>query len=182
MATEYHNIKAKLKWVKVYEPDEYAGSKRWKINVYPFDGKEWEKVTKSGIQVTPKEDEDGKYITLRRDTSKVIKDDFVLFCPPEITGAVEVSYTKPDGERVRSYNKGDFKGDIILKGERKDIGNGSVAIVNFSTYNTKQGVGHRLESLKILDLVGFEKAEEVTEDQKDEAVLEDKPVAAGAPW
>lgn len=174
MATEYHNIKARLKWVKVYEYDEYAGAKRWMINAYPVDGKEWEKVQKSGIQTQTKEDEDGKYIVLRRPTSRVINDDLVMFCPPEITGAVNVQYTDPDGNKIRSYNKGDFKGDIILKGEKKNIDNGSVAIVNFCTYDTRQGKGHRLESLKILDLVQREtQNDEPSDEEKDNAVVEE---------
>ncbi len=172
MATEYFNVKGSVKWVKVYEPDEYAGAKRWMVNFYPFDGKEWEKIQKSGIQTQTKSDDDGKYITLRRPTTKVIKDDLVIFCPPEITGAVNVQYLNPEGERIRSYTKGEFKGDVILKGEKQNIDNGSVVIVNFCVYDTKQGKGHRLESLKVLDLVQREKSEEVSEDEKDNAEVE----------
>ena len=177
MATEWHNIKAKLKWVKVYEPDEYAGAKRWMVNAYPYDGKEWEKVQKSGIQTQPKEDADGKYITLRRATTKVFKDDLVVFCPPEVTGAVEVTYVDDSGEKIRSYTKGEYKGNINMKGEKQNIDNGSVAIVNFCTYDTKQGKGHRLESLKILDLVQREN-EEISEDEKDEAEVDTDEVAS----
>lgn len=172
MATEYFNIKGKLKYAKVYEPDSYAGAERWKTNFYPYDGKEWEKVMKSGIQTVPKEDADGKYITLRRDCKKAIKDDLVIFSPPELTGAVEVSYVDDEGNRLRSYNKGDYKGKVSRKGDPVDIGNGTVAIVNFSVYETKQGKGHRLESIRILDLVGYERKEEPTEEEKDEAVKE----------
>ncbi len=176
MATEWYNVKARIKWAKVYEPDEYAGSRRWMVNVYPFDGKEWEKVQKSGIQTQVKSDKEGdKYIVLRRGTTKVIKDDLVIFCPPELTGAVNVSYTNPEGEKIRSYNKGDFKGDITVKGERVPIGNDTVAIVNFCTYDTKQGKGHRLESLKILDLVQIEKQEDAEPQDNEEIKVDEAP-------
>lgn len=176
MATSYYNVKAKLKWAKVYEPDEYAGAERWMVNVYPVDGKEWEKIQKSGLQSQPKEDEDGKYIVLRRPTKKLIGENLVIFCPPEITGAFEVTYVDKEGNKVRSYNKGEKT--VERKGNTEIIGNGSTAIVNFCVYDTRQGKGGRLESIKILDLVGVE--ERVKEE--DLPVEEEEEKGDGIPW
>lgn len=162
MATTYASLKGKIKWPKVYEPDEYAGSKRWMVDFFPSDGAEWEKITKSGLQVEPKVSEDGKYIRLRRDCQKLIGDNLVVFCPPEITGAVEVHYTNAEGDKVRSYNKGE-KITINRVGETAPIGNGSLALVNISLFDTARGKGHRLESIKVLDLVGIPTKEEPKE-------------------
>lgn len=183
MATTYYNVKAKVKWAKVYEPDEYAGAERWMVNIYPVDGKEWEKIQKSGLQSQPKEDTDGKFITLRRPTKKLIGENLVIFTPPEITGAFEVIYVDTKtGEKVRSYNKGEKT--VERKGDPQVIGNGSTAIINFCVYDTRQGKGGRLESIKILDLVGLEDKPEVKAEDvpADEEVAVDNEGKDTIPW
>ncbi|AXP07751.1 hypothetical protein SmphiM6_60 [Sinorhizobium phage phiM6] len=184
IATSWYNIKCKIKWAKVYEPDEYAGAKRYMVNAYPVDGAEWEKVQKSGVQLQTKEDTDGKYITLRRPVSKVIKDDLVIFCPPEITGAVEVHYVGKDGQKVRSYTKGDNTAERV--GDPVVLANGTLAIVNFCAYDTKQGRGSRLESLKILDLVSMDdiKEQKVSEEDtaEEEVVVSNEEKGDDIPW
>lgn len=175
MATTYWNVKGTVKWAKVYEPDDYLGQKKWVVNLYPHDGAEWEKIQKSGIQSTVKEDTDGKFIVLRRQVSKVIKDNLVVWCPPEITGAVDVHYTNDAGEKIRSYNKGEVK-NVQRVGHPEPIGNGSLVIVNFSAYDTHQGKGCRLEGLRVLDLVGIEKKEEKVPEEDLAAEPEDKDI------
>ena len=159
MATTYLNVKGTVKWVKLFEPDEYAGTKRWMINFYPHDGGEWEKITKSGVQLETKTDPDGKFIRFRRDCQKLIKDDLIVFCPPEITGAVEVHYTNAQGDKIRQYTKGD-KITVNRVGDPVTIGNGSLVVANLSVYDTARGKGHRLESVKVLDLVDVPKSKE----------------------
>lgn len=182
MATTYYNVKGRIKWPKLYEPDEYAGAKRYMVNFYPFDGAEWEKVQKSGIQSTVKEDEDGKYIVLRRPASKLIKDDLVIFCPPEITGAVNVHYVDKNGEKVRSYNKGEKTVERV--GDPVNLGNGTLVVVNFCVYDTRQGKGGRLENLKVLDLVVFDKPEVVKEEDtaEDEVTVDNEAEGDKIPW
>lgn len=185
MATTYWNVKGNIKWAKVYEPDDYLGQKKYVLNFYPSDGAEWEKVQKSGIQSTVKEDTDGKFIILRRPVSKLIGENLVIFTPPEITGAVEVHYTNDEGEKIRSYNKGEVK-NVQRVGDATPIGNGSLGIVNFSSYDTRQGKGCRLEGIRILDLVGIEPKEEkvnnedIDEDEVEAVVDNDK--GDDIPW
>lgn len=179
MTTKYINLKGSLKWAKVYEPDEAFGQKNWKICFYPADDKEWEKFNKTGLQLKRQEDTDGEYVTFRRPTSKVIKDDLVMFSPPEITGEVNVSYKDQDGNRIRQYNKGD-KVTVTRDGEPVNIGNGTEAIVNLSYYQTAKGPGHRLESIRILSLVEYYPSDFPTdtpkkeEPKKEEKKSEDK--------
>lgn len=154
MATRYQNLKVKLKWCKVYEPDAFMGAENWKVSAYPVDEKEWDKFKATGLELGVKTDADGEYITLRRPTKKLIKDELVVFAPPEITGVVNVTYENELGERVRQYNKGD-KVKLVTNGEQEMIPNGSLAIVNFSYYDTIKGKGHRLESLRILELAEY---------------------------
>lgn len=159
MATKYYTLKGSIKWAKIYEPDEFSGVKRWMLNFYPADGAEWEKFQKMGTELGIKEDEDGKYVTFRRPASKVIGDNFVIFSPPEISGAVEVRYVNDEGISVRSYNKGD-KVTVTRIGEQVPLGNGSVVLVNLAVYDVKVAGnvarGHRLENIKVLDLVAYE--------------------------
>lgn len=154
MATSYVNIKAKVKWAKLYEPDSYAGQDNYKINLYPVDDAEWEKFEKTGLGLKVKDDIDGRYFTVRRPTKKLIKDDLVIFAPPEITGKVNVKYVDENGNRVRQYNKGD-KVTVTREGEPIAIGNESLVLANLSYYDTSKGKGHRLESINVLELVDF---------------------------
>lgn len=175
MATRYQNLKVKLKWAKVYEPDAFMGAENWKVSAYPVDEKEWDKFKATGLELGIKTDADGEYITLRRPTKKLIKDELVVFAPPEITGVVNVTYENELGERVRQYNKGD-KVKLVTNGEQEIIPNGSLAIVNFSYYDTIKGKGHRLESLRILELAEYIEAQKTEDQAKEETVVKkDEP-------
>ena len=167
MATSWINLKGTIKWARVYEPDEAFGQKNWKLNFYPANEAEWEKFRKTGLMLKEQEDIDGKFITFRRPTTKVIKDELVVFAPPEITGEVKVTYKNSvNGERLRQYNKGD-KVEIQREGEIVTIGNGTEAIVNVSYYPTLKGPGHRLESLKVISLVEYNGSATVDADTVD---------------
>jgi hypothetical protein len=81
MATETYYFRGKAKWAKVYRPDpEYDN---YKINVY-LDKPSKELFEAAGTQLTPKSDDDGEYVTFRRDHSKMIKKDLVTFGPPRV--------------------------------------------------------------------------------------------------
>lgn len=159
------NLKGRVSWVKVYEPDEYSGDQRWMINLYPFNDNEWEKFERSGLMLTKKEDKEGGfYITLRRPTKKMFPRDeeITRFPPPTITGAVNVAYVdEKTNEPVKSYKKSD---GVVVKivGEQTPIGNGSVVIANICTYDTAKGKGHRLEGLNVLDLVVYDSSAQET--------------------
>lgn len=181
MATNYLTLKGTVKWAKIYDPDVFAGAENWKINFYPDNDSEWEKYNKAQLQLVVKEDIDGRYITFRRPTKKLIKDDLVIFSPPEITGKVQISYTDEEGNKVRQYNKGD-KIKVSRQGDPVLIGNGSLCLVNFSYYTTQKGAGHRLEGINVLDLVEVgqqtlsDKPVEVIEEVKAEDSKEKKKV------
>lgn len=183
--TKYTNLKGKIKWAKVYEPDIAFGAENWKVNFYPADGKEWEKFHKTGLQLKVKSDDDGDFVQLRRPTKKVIKDELVIFSPPEITGQVSVQYVNPEGLRVRQYNKGD-KVEVIRTGEPVELGNGTEVIVNLSYYETAKGPGHRLESITVLDLVEFIRNDVPTmvpKEEEEEVVEEhNKDLNDKIPW
>lgn len=164
MSTKWINIKGTIKWAKVYDPDVAFGTENWKVNLYPSDGKEWEKFQKTGLALKVREDDDGKYITLRRPTKKLIRDDLVIFMPPEITGKVQVTYKDTEGNKVRQYNKGD-KTNVITEGDRVELGNGTEVIANFCYYDTSKGPGHRLEGLRVLELVEYVPVEKLEDDE-----------------
>lgn len=186
-------LKGYVKWVQVYQPDNFSGSENWKVNFYPFDKDEWEKFNATGLELKRKTDKDAAdkllfdtdFVTFRRPTKKVIKEEFVVFSPPEVTGEIIVKYVDEAGEKIRQYNKGEKKsivrvdefGDPIkgnIEWDNEDtrkflIPNGSLALVNFSYYDTAKGKGHRLENLRILELAEYEKKEVKEDVVKDEA-------------
>lgn len=171
MASKWINVKGKVKWAKVYEADDYQGAKRWALNFYPDNDKEWDVIKKNGLQLRPKEDDLGKYIQLRRSVSKVFGDDFTFFAPPKITGAVNVHYVNEAGEEVRTFKKGE---KVERVGEATLIGNESTVIANICVYDTRQGKGHRLEGLNVLDLVEYTSSGNSKSDAEREAEKEDR--------
>jgi len=132
MATNYHKIKGKLKWCQnLFEPDDFRGSRNYKVNMYDIDESIWKK---SGVQTRPREDKEGDVMyTLKRPTRKMIKDDLIEFDPPEVV--------MENGESL----------------EGKIIGNGSEAVVEFITYDTSMGMGHRFNKVIITNLVEYVK-------------------------
>lgn len=178
MATSYVSLKCAVKWLQIYEPEEYSGDIRWIGNFYPVDGNEWEKFQKSGLQQIPKEDEDGKFIRFRRSLRKMFPkdDEATYFNPPKITGAVNVNYVNSDTkEEVRSFKKSE-KIVVETVGEKVLIGNGSVVTVNLVVFDSGKGKGHRLESIVVHDLVVYEKKPVTENETKKEAeTTEEKP-------
>jgi hypothetical protein len=128
MATETYYFKGIAKWAKVYRPDpEYDN---YKINVYLDDASKALFVA-AGTQLTPKEDDDGEYVTFRRDHSKMIKKELVTFGPPKVVDA--------DGHLLT-----------------ENIGNGSKVVVKVQVYDGKKGKGHRLEAVQVVDLIVYD--------------------------
>lgn len=165
--TKYISIEGTAFWCKVYTPDEFRGSSKWMLNLYPSNDKEWAKFKEAGIQKKVKEDENGKSFAVTRNTSKLIKGTMVYFAPPIIydkDGKVLVQYVDDKGSPVRSYNdptkRPNRVGDPVL------IGNGSLVSVRLSVYPTAMGPGNRLESITLLDLIHYEKPEEAEENKE----------------
>ena len=152
MASKWINVKGRVRWCKVYEADEYAGAKRYVLNFYPENQKEWDVIDKAGIQLEPKDDDLGKFIRVRRDFKRTFGDDLVFFTPPKITGAVNVNYTNEKGDEIKQFSKGDT---VERVGEPTLIGNESYVMLNICVYDTRQGKGHRLEAINVIDLVEY---------------------------
>jgi hypothetical protein len=123
-------FKGKCKWAQVYKPDEEYDN--FKINVY-LDEPSMELFKSSGLQLTPKEDEDGTFVTFRRPNYKQIKKDLVHFGAPKVMNEA--------GEPLQDL-----------------IGNGSEVVVKVVAYPSKKGKGHRLEAVKVTDLIVYEGA------------------------
>jgi len=181
MASKWINIKGEIDWAHVYEPDEYPpGNLRFKVDFYP-DEAEWKKIESAGLQLEPKEGRDGKkFITLRRQQKRVFPkdDEATYFNPPEITGAINVSYVDSvTGAKVRSYKKSDGI-KITVVGDQTALGNGSKVIANVNVYPASKGAGTRLESINVLDLVEFVASGESSEEGPEEPEVEaEAPVA-----
>lgn len=144
--TEYYKFTGKSEWAKVYEADEFRGSRNFKINVY-LDDDSVKLYKKSGIQSKLKENAEGTFASFKRPETKLIKGIQKLFSPPTI-------YDK-DGNELVSYKKNADNTGFDRVGDRVLIGNGSTVEVTVSVYPTDMGPGQRLESIRIIDLIEY---------------------------
>ena len=173
--TQYLNVRGKFAWFyKLYTPDEFRGSSNYTVNFYPADDAEWEKIRKAGIQLRPKEDDgsrsgvQGRYLGLKRPTQRTFGKDVVFFSPPFIYG--------PDGKPLVRYldkagkplYQAKEEGAWTVEGEQIVAGNGSEGEVRLSYYPTAMGTGNRLESIKLTDIIEYEKPEELDADEVEE--------------
>lgn len=159
MAKTYEYLSGKVKWAqKLFQPD--LTYKKWSVVLYP-DPPSMAKIMK--LKETPailneiKEDEDGKYITLSRPTSRQYQGVDRAFTPPLVVSA--------DGT---AWNEA--------------IGNGSDCTCKIEVYNYKQKVSNRpgrairLEAVRIDNLVRFEpKTDRTQEEAKLAEGLDDQP-------
>lgn len=139
MATKYVNIVGKCAWAyHLFIPDEGRYGRRWMVDVYPTkEGMEVFNSSGIGLKEIRKPFFEGEVgFRFRRDVEKEIKGVKQSFNPPVIVD----SEGKPWPEDVR-------------------IGNGSLVEVNVAVYQTRGGDGangHRLQGMKVLELVPYE--------------------------
>lgn len=146
MATKFYKFTGTGEWFKIFQPDEYLGKSRYILNFYPDDK---QAIKEAGIQLRY-DRATNSYIRPRREVSKKFKDEIVEFGRPEVV---------------------DKDGNEWVSEEMGYIGNGTKVELTISVYDTKNyGKGHRLEKVRILDLVQYEKSE--TEPQKEERAAE----------
>lgn len=153
--TKYVNFDGTIQWAHVYSPDTYRGATRWIMDFY-MEGDEWDKFKELGIQKHPKTNENGTFWRPSRMQTKLMKGQLVKFTPPYIydkEGNILVKYVDEDGKDVRSYTGDD--NSVKRVGEPVLIGNGSSVRITVSVYPTAMGVGNRLESLRIVDLIEY---------------------------
>ena len=128
MATKFYNFSGIGKWAKVRKPDPMYNN--YSIQVY-LDERSKADFEKSGLRLRPKTDEQGTYYTFRRPEEKQFKDDIVTFGPPSVVDK--------DNEEFTGL-----------------IGNGSTVTVKVSVYDTtRYGKGHRLEAVRVDELVEY---------------------------
>lgn len=184
--TKFINLVGTVRWAKVYTPDEFRGAIRWSIDFYPESDEVIKQIKEAGIQKTLKDKGEGKYLNFTRSTTKFMRDRLVYFTPPIIydgDGRPLVQYFGDDGKVLRSYEEKDTPVERV--GEPVLIGNGSKVEITLSVYPTAMGPGNRLESIKILDLVTYERPPEAEENREvvgPEVVATKKMENATPPW
>lgn len=189
--TQYVKLTGKVAWAhRLIEPDEYMGKENYTVNFYPDEaGKEFFK--KSGLRLQPKTEtrEDTNlvgevFVRLRRPTERDFKDGKTFFMPPFIynkDGSPLVTFVDQNG-KAHTQHKGNI--DLEQKGEYPNIGNGSEVEVELSIYDAgPYGKGHRLESVRIIDLIEYVAPEE--EEQSEPEVSATSSVTTNTddhPW
>lgn len=129
--SKFHYFTGPCKWAKVYDPDEYNGERKWKIDVF-LNKNEIKSLKESGLKLKVKEDEEGlKFVTFSRPVVKEIKGEMVDFDPPKVLDKDHNPIT-----------------DLI--------GNGSLVTAKVLVYNSAMGPGHRLEAVRVDNLVSYD--------------------------
>lgn len=151
MTTTFHKFTGKAKWAKVYDPEEFRGAINWKIDVYQ-DKAQLKLRKEAGIQSKIYEDEDGTYVTFKRPKTKLIKGILNEFHGPKIFDA--------DDNSIVTYKKSEDGSQWERVGTPVLIGNGSLVEVEVAVYDAgAMGKGQRLESVKVIDLIHYEREE-----------------------
>lgn len=152
-------FRGKASWARVYEGnhDEYGGKEFYKISV-DMDEESVARFLKSGLRLQLKESEESgedSVVTFRRDIH-----------PKTGVGKNGKPYSLGGGPPKVTDEDGDEITDLI--------GNGSEVEVKVERYPSKIGkFGHRLEAVKVIDLVKYEKPED---DEEEEAPAPKKEV------
>ena len=132
--TKFYYFTGPCKWAKVYTPDDYKGEKKWKINLYlNKDTKKTLRETEVPLKI--REDEDGEYVVFSRPVSRQFKDELKEFTPPKVIDK-------------------DHEGITAL------IGNGSTVTVKISVFDTSKGAAHRLEAVRVDNMIEYEEQEQ----------------------
>lgn len=126
--TKHYYFRGKCKWAMVHRMDEEFNN--YKIDLY-FDDESRVLYDESGCQNKVKSDDDGDYVTFRRRDQQLIKDELVKFGKPKVV---------------------DKEGETFTE----NIGNGSQVVVKIAVFDTRNGKGHRLESLLVEDWIPYE--------------------------
>lgn len=130
-------LSGKGKWFhKLFKFDEFRGNKFWAFDLY-LDPASLATFKSLGVLNKIKENDDGKYVTLRRNVMKKWKlkaGESPEFDPPDVTDA--------DGNEWDADEHG-------------IIGNDSAATAKLELYQTVNGPGIRLDAVRIDELVEY---------------------------
>lgn len=122
----------------------------------------------------------------------MINKTLVYFTPPYIKAkdtSYLVSYVDENDNIIRQFQDPNKKEVIKRVGEPFLIGNGSLVELNVCIFDTKtKGKGHRLEGIRILDLIEYvpqpktESSEIIPQSEPVEEVEVKTPKPKKAPW
>lgn len=137
MATTTHYFTGTCKWAKVYVPDDRFPPPRYRVPLC-LDADSRGRYNALGLQMRPKIDSEGdELITFTRPVSRTFAGQERHFGPPKVIDS--------SGSLVRDQL----------------IGNGSNVTLEVTVYdyvfNGRSGKGHRLETVKINNLVEYER-------------------------
>ncbi len=147
-------LSGKLAWAhRLFEPDNFKGKEFWSVTLYP-DPKSWEVFKAMRLQQKVKEDNDGKFIQLKRPCVKpwaVKHNENPRFDAPPVTDAAGNAW---DTDNL--------------------IGNGSAGTLKVEVYHTKDGPGARIIAVRIDDWIEYIAPEAAPEEAPVEQVVQGK--------
>lgn len=124
MASKIYYFSGTAHWAKLHKPD--AKYKNYTIDLHMDEG-ELARYEKSGASGEIRDDEGlkTKYVRFRRPHSKIIKDEAVIFGPPEVLASDNTEWTGGP------------------------LGNGSKVTVKVTVFDTIKGKGCRLDGVRV---------------------------------
>jgi hypothetical protein len=134
MSSEIFYFTGLVKWAKVRQPDDKY--QNYTIDLF-MDEDSWDIFNESELTLEPKEVEEGepngRYVRFRRPETKAIKNKLVQFGPPDVLDQ-----------------------DNLPLPTNTMIGNGSKVTAKVLVYDSSKGKGHRLEAVRVDELVEYE--------------------------
>lgn len=131
MATEYFYFSGEALYPKLNKADtKYDAAGIFSIGI-TLDEPSLADFTRSGLRLQNKPYKDSKpFVTFKRKDTQMIKDENVKFGPPNVIDK--------DGNKVTAL-----------------VGNGSKVTAKVAVYDTRMGKGHRLETVRVDELIEF---------------------------
>ncbi len=143
MATKEYYFNGIAEWAKVQPHQRDKKYDRYAINVV-MDEETMKRFRASGAQIMIRQNNDEdktEYGQFHRPHSNLIKGEVVTFGPPQVFLAGD----EPEDDDDQDYKR--FDGEI---------GNGSEITVKIVVYDTVKGPGHRLQAIRINNLVVYD--------------------------
>lgn len=128
--TKHYYFAGVCKWAMVHRMDEKY--ELYKIDLF-MDESSFDTYNESGCTMKVKEDKESgdSFVTFRRKDQQLIGKDLKHFGKPKVVDKEGVPLTD-------------------------NVGNGSSVVLKVAVFDTRNGIGHRLEGVMVTDLVPFE--------------------------
>lgn len=153
MATKFYSLSGIAQWPKVFEGMKDVDYDHYGLDI-ALDEPSIQTYKESGLQLVLKtsgelntkgkeikwftEEKGVKFLSLRRKDSQLIKGKTIHFGPPQVVDANGDTFGGP-------------------------IGNGSRVTARVAVYDSAKGKGHRLEAIRVDELVKYERPDDVVE-------------------